>query len=280
MQNRHTSTIALIILLLTTSAVSAETTRCTAITTLPHTITKQGNYCLFRSLSFKSGAGPAIRIDANNVMIDFNGHSLINVAPRSASGPDGVTAEDRQNITISNGGIRGFRRGLHFLDSSTSGTASQRHLVEGMRVSNCSQHGIHVRGSDTIFRNNQVVETGPGPFAAIGMYLRGRSSRAINNDISYTRASGSLDAIGLLVEVATGAVVEHNRIDTVRSALGDSFGIKVAASNDVLVSDSRISNTKSGLVFNSFSARGKYMDNLTSNVGTAFIGGTAVGTND
>lgn len=47
-------------------------------------------------------------------------------------------------------------------------------------------------GSDTIFRNNQIVETGPGPFNTIGLYLRGRGSRALGNDISRTRASGIL----------------------------------------------------------------------------------------
>ena len=53
----------------------------------------------------------------------------------------------------------------------------------------------------------------------------------------------------------------------------------VNVSNDVLVVGNRISSAKYGIYYDGGS--GKYMDNLTSGITTtAFIGGTAVGTNN
>ena len=161
--------LTLILLALVASTSHAETTRCTVISTLPINITKQGAYCLNRNLSTKIATGGAITVIANNVSIDLNGHALVGLAPMSTTSAFGIYAVNRQNITIRNGSIRGFQTAIYLLDSSTSNTASQRHLIEDIRVSKNKEYGIFVWGSDNIVQHNQVADMGVYTRSTAGM---------------------------------------------------------------------------------------------------------------
>src|SRR5262245_57018630 len=86
----------------------AETTQCTAITSVPYTITVPGIYCLIADLEYPSASGDAITIEANNVVIDLNGHKIGNLAAGLGTTAVGISAARRQNITIKNGTLRGF----------------------------------------------------------------------------------------------------------------------------------------------------------------------------
>jgi hypothetical protein len=98
----------------------AETEDCTNITTLPLTITVQGVYCLKQDLATNIASGNAITIATNNVTIDFNGFKLGGLAAGPNTQANGVAAENRQNITLRNGNIRGFRSGVRINGSSLS----------------------------------------------------------------------------------------------------------------------------------------------------------------
>src|SRR2546429_8082646 len=74
----------------------------------------------------------------------------------------GIYALDRQNITIKNGTVRGFYRGILLHDSG--GDASQGHVVEDIRADQNTFIGIQVNGRSSLIRNNQVVATGGTTF--------------------------------------------------------------------------------------------------------------------
>ena len=129
MQTKFIKYLTLTMLLLTTSSAWAETIDCTAITTLPTTITVQGIYCLTGDLATSMTSGLAIDIQTNNVTIDLNGWKLGGLAAGAGTGTVGIFAWARKNITIRNGTIRGFYRGILLNDGSPY-TASQGHLIE------------------------------------------------------------------------------------------------------------------------------------------------------
>jgi hypothetical protein len=269
---------ALSLFFLFSYSVQAETTECTVITSLPYTITTQGIYCLTSDLSTGMGTGNAITIATNNVVIDLNGHKLGGLAAGPGTGARGIYANQRKNITIRNGTIRGFMEGIWLSDGSPY-TTSQGHLIEDIRANMNTSTGIHVDGQGNIIRNNQVVSTS-GSTGAIGIMTVGPGARVLNNDVIETKEQTiNTSAWGVLVHSGPGSVVENNRIGNSSLGPGASCGIYIYFPGNVLVSDNRVTNMKNGVSYIS-SATGKYHDNLTSGVTTPFSGGTDAGGND
>jgi len=278
MKTKLTKYLTLTILLLTASSAWAETIDCTPITTLPYVITTQGIYCFTGDLATSMTLGNAIDIQTNNVVIDLNGWKLGGLAAGTGTQTVGIHAWQRKNITIKNGTIRGFYRGI-YLNDSPPYTNSQGHLVEDIRADMNTYRGMEIRGRGSVVRRNQVVDTGGSTTStgAYGIILYGPGTRALNNDISSSAATSAGAAVGLFINTADGAVVEGNRIDDVSSGTGTTYGIYISSSNDVLAAGNRITSADNGIFYSS--STGKYMGNLTSNVATPFTGGTTVGTN-
>ena len=125
------SVFALIALTLIAPA-QAETVNCTAITSLPYTISTQGVYCLTDHLSTAITTGNAITINTNNVVLDLNGFKLGGLSAGLGTQAHGIYAYQRQNITIKNGTVRGFFIGIYLDDFSpfTTPRSSDREWEE------------------------------------------------------------------------------------------------------------------------------------------------------
>jgi hypothetical protein len=256
----------------------AETTNCTAITSLPYNISAQGIYCLRGNLNTSMAIGHAITINADNVVLDLNGFKLDGLSGGTGTLADGIYAYQRKNITIRNGTVRGFMEGI-LLGDFEPFTTSQSHLIEDIRADMNTYVGIQVVGRGNIIRNNQVVNThgsttNKSPLAIVAY---GPGARVINNDVIETKEqSGAGAAVGIYLYSSPGAVVENNRIGN--SSRGTSFGICIDGSStnpstDVLVSNNRVTTMVVGVCYFS-SSTGKYRGNLTSGVTIPYSGGT------
>jgi hypothetical protein len=255
----HTAKLAaslLVMLALALGAVpaQAETVNCTAITTVPFVITTQGIYCFIGDVVTAITSGNAIDIQTNNVVLDLNGWKLGGLAAGLGTTALGINAVDRQNITIMNGTIRGFFRGIN-LDDGGSGL-SQGHIVKGIRADQNTFSGISARGNAIIVEGNQVVKTGGtttiANASAHGIIILGDGARVLNNDV----------------------------INTVKQGTGTANGINFNASTASLAVNNRITGADQGIDYNS-GATGKYRDNLTFDVTSPFTGtGTNAGNNN
>lgn len=255
----HTAKLAASLLVLLAWVVGAaparaETVDCTAITALPAVITVQGVYCFTGSLSTAMTSGNAITIQAHNVVLDLNGFKLGGLAAGLDTSAIGIRAINRQNITIKNGTIRGFLFAIALEDNNT-GVPQGGHVVEDIRADQNTLGGIVLGGSGNIVRNNQIVATGGttnfgANVEAYGIHISGSGPRVLNNDVINTVAQGTGTAWGMQFPVATGALVVNNRIT------GADIGIDLTGGT------------------------GKYRDNLTFDVTTAFVGGTDAGNNN
>lgn len=111
---------AALALLLFSSPAWAERVGCTAITTLPATISSPGTYCLTKDLATTEPELPAISVLSSDVQLDCNGHRIANTADNKATGivigqyygthPDDVAVEHCQ--------VRGFLNGIVSVDFS------------------------------------------------------------------------------------------------------------------------------------------------------------------
>jgi hypothetical protein len=247
--------VPLVVLMLVCGPVpaTAETKNCTAIGAVPAVITAQGIYCFTQDLTTSISSGNAIEIQTNNVVLDLNEFKLGGLAAGLGTQASGIRADNRQNITIKNGSVRGFMRGIEINDSG----ASQGHVVERVRADQNTYVGIVVQGAGSLIRNNQVVATGGSTVVAttsgnaFGIVALGNGPRVLDNDVITTTKQGSGTAWDIFISSATGAFAANNRITT------SDRGIDYAGAST-----------------------GKYRDNLTFDIPSPFLGGTDAGNNN
>jgi nitrous oxidase accessory protein NosD len=260
--------------------IQAETTNCTAIPSVPYTISVPGIYCLTGNLKTSMPLGNAITINVNNVVIDLNGRKLGGGAAGAGTEAVGIYAHQRKNITIKNGTIRGFNMGVYVVDSGDY-TTSQGHIIEDIRADMNTYKGLAVQGRGNIIRNNQVVDTGGSANNPIfGIHVLGSGARVLNNDIIETKAEGVYSAYGIYIDYpSSGTVVENNRIGN-SSLMEYTYGIYVTdMCSNVLVSNNRVTLMKNGIFIDTASGA-KYCDNLAIGCTTPYFGGTNAGNNN
>jgi len=137
------------------TASADETTFCNQfITTLPYTITVQGHYCFDRNLATAITAGNAITINVDFVVIDLNNFKLGGGSAGLGTNATGIGSVSHRNITIRNGNIRGFKKGISLTGSGGG------HLVENNVLDGNTWYGAEVFGDTVVVRNNIVTNTG------------------------------------------------------------------------------------------------------------------------
>lgn len=272
--------------LLGATGVAAETTNCTPVTSLPAVISSGGVYCFTQNLATTMTSGSAIEILANNVTLDMNGFKLGGMGAGPATTANGIYAYQRKNLTIRNGIVRGFWRGIH-LDDLSPYTTSKGNLVENIRAEGNRLVGIFVEGKGSQVRNNQVIDTQgePDHVQTVGIVVNGPSCMIENNQVSDTvtaTGGGSHSAYGIIFSGA-GCVVAGNYVAETWSSDDQSYGIYIAGSSatqHVTIKDNIINTAEYGIFF-SGGTSGKYIGNITHNIGTTAYqgGGTAIGNN-
>ena len=275
----------LAILLLSTVlplSTKAETIDCTAITSLPYVIATQGVYCLTGNLSTSmTGSFGAIEIQANNVTLDLNGYKLGGLAAGDGTDQGGIYAYQRKNITIKNGIVRGFFRGIWLRDDPPF-TTSSGHVVTGILADQNTNQAISVYGIGNTVSHNTVVDTGGTTFfggQGWGIWVRGDSARVANNVVSNTFSGSVNNTRAIYIASSNYSVVENNTVTDTISDTANSYAIYVEGIG-VFVRNNNLANADFGIYFSSGSDGGKYFNNLTFDVTTPFTGGTAIGGNN
>lgn len=275
----------LVLAVLGSGAAQAETTVCTPVTLTQGfaTIDSSGVYCLTDSLTRSRTTGSAIEIQANDVTLDLNGYVLDGSGAGAYTNATAIYANGRQNLTIKNGTVRGFQRGINLIGSNSRG-----HVIEDIRAEGNTLMGISVTGSGSIIRRNRVFATGPtsnSTFTTSGIYAKGLGIRVLDNLVADTHANGVANAYGIYVSTGSnGAVVHGNRVSNPNLPdSGNSFGVSVAGggsapSHDVAVTHNTVARMIYGILYSGNSTSGLYAYNLVSACTRAFSGGTAAGT--
>jgi parallel beta-helix repeat protein len=233
-----------------------------------------------RNLATNLSSGNAITITVNNVTIDMNGYKLGNLAAGPGTEAYGIVANEKRNITIRNGTIRGF---YYAIDLNGSDATSSGHLVEDIRADGNTFTGMLVIGTGNIVRNNQVVSTSGSTVhgSAYGIRVIGPGARVMNNDVTDT-AAGSGTVMGIYVWSSDSTVVEGNRVSDTSVDSGTAYGINITISSKVMVVNNRIATADYGVFYSSSGggSTGKYRDNITDGIGTTpYTGGTDAGNN-
>ena len=213
-----------------TFADADETTLCNFyITSLPYSIFTQGHYCFDRNLSTAMTSGNAIGIYSDFVVLDLNNFKLGGGSAGLGTNTIGINVDtNRNNITIRNGNIRGFRIGIAF------GSVGDNDLVETNVLDGNTNVGISVgAGGTSVIRNNLVINTGgstQNPDRVIGIGASatnsGSTTAVRDNIVSNTFNSSTYytvkGTIGIFVE---GGLADHNLVSAGTVAKGTAVGI-------------------------------------------------------
>lgn len=269
-----------VVTLLTVSpgAAGAETIDCKVLRSLPVVISSPGIYCLARNLQTAQATGIAIEVDASDVVVDLNGHTLDGSAAGPATNTDGIASSSgpsaRTNVTIKNGTIRGFRNGVQ--------VSHRRAVVEDLTLDRNTFTGVAVSGEGSIVRRNLISRTGGTtafPDGADGFALRiaGNGNLVEENTISeVVPGLGQIPGSewGIFVAVSNGCIVRNNVVtDSQPQVNARTFGIAVGGSNNAVVIGNTVTTRHVGLSFES--ATGVYSQNVVYAPTPVLTGGTA-----
>jgi parallel beta-helix repeat protein len=132
-----------------------------------------------------AASGNAITVNASNVSIDLNGHTLNCVT--SSNSANGIYGSNRANLQVRNGLIGGFNHGVDL----EAGTLAFGSGVAGIRFWK-NQWAIYFNGSTgCVVQNCQFISG----FVGV-LFLNGSGNRATNNvasGLSYGFASEGTD---------------------------------------------------------------------------------------
>lgn len=258
------------------------------ISKVPFVINVPGTYLLNRDRLY-TGTGYAITINTDNVVVDLGGNTLSgNPTIAQANSTAGIFAQDRRNITVRNGTVRSFARGVYL-----EGLSGSNHLVENIRADLSTFLGIQVKGNNSIVRQCRVTTVGGATaFRAtrFGLHLTGRALLAEDNTILEVSPDASdflNEAAGIYIENSANAILARNKVQNSATTLAQqspkNYGIIVSDSPDVLVERNQVVGTAGAIQYrgtvSSNNQGGVYRDNsvLASGAGIAVTSGVKDG---
>jgi hypothetical protein len=256
--NTHPSPRArlpLVLLFVIVSCASLLTARAdTPINSVPITINSPGRYFLSMNLSSNHSSKNAITINADDVTIDFQDHTISGLGAGIATNANGISATNRRNITIKNGTLTGFKIAVVLQRGLNPTVSNNAHnVVQNMVLSSNTFGGV-------------LIESGTG--CRVEKCLISRTGGTF---------SGA-DAFGISLPFST-AVARDNQISTVLATLGSSFGIICHNSNTLLLRN-QIDTCINGITVTGNEGQTKFQNTLTANVNRPFNGGIDAGQNN
>ena len=151
-------------LFLASAGVRADTIVCTTINSLPVTISDPGTYCLAADFTVPAGPTWAITINAADVTLDCNGHSITGPTPVAPPAPalttNGILLDNSARTTVRNCKIKGFQQGIRLgVPMSPGNTKPLDAVIEDNRVTG-SMFAISGTGRGVSrVHNNTVLNT-------------------------------------------------------------------------------------------------------------------------
>jgi len=209
------------------------------IDAVPVVISSQGTWCLRHDVSTAVTEGSAIEIAANNVTIDCNGFKVGGLAAGVATNAAGIETIARNNATVRNCSVRGFRFGIQL-----SGPGG--HLVEDNRVEASTGIGIAVHGGAMV-RRNLVIDTGGSPHegVSVGIFasyydqegMADILDNSVHGVVASAGPSGSASVYGIYAMYSAGSINGNRVRGLVPRDLGVAYGIRQQSSDPLIVRD-------------------------------------------
>jgi len=225
-------------------------------------VAQTGSYVLTRDVAVSSGE--AIRVDADGVTLDLNGHAV----SVDGAGSAVVIGPEVTSFTLRNGKLLGGNNGVSY----AAGANRARIRVESVEILHPGTYGVFAIGAASLeIRSVHVVgagmdgiyaDGGAGPLSARlldntvedatgdGIYLRGLRGGEVRRNVVVGHAEAGIDLVSDGSWPGGGNVLEGN---TVRGGGAASVGIRIDSmtSNNLLTANVVSSNGAQGILVGS-----------------------------
>jgi len=215
-------------------AGAAANADCMPISSLPYQVSASGFYCVTADFSVNSDSykGDTITVDASNVDIDFQGHTVTNTAPSTSNRGVGVRILNftaLHDVTIHNVSLYWFEAGV-VANNFDSGAQPSNLTVDHMTIQNTRTSGIYLNGINLRVTNN-TINSVIGSTLAFGIELQ-CCSPAPNNMTASNRAV-------VQGNIISGVKVSAKATDGT-NARANALGIYVAGFPNLVIRDNAI----------------------------------------
>lgn len=247
---------------------------CTAITSVPATLSSTGRYCLTQDVSMGGTSGTAITIDADAVALDLQGHTVRGSGAANVS-TVGINVAGHKYFDIGNGSIAGFSRGVAVVVNGA--TRSRDGAVHDLDVHRAFLYGLLIDCDGCSVRDNAVTDTslpaGFNGYTADGIAVEGTGNQVTGNRVYSTRNANG-ESIAFAIGAANSTIARNGAFDT-HGASDNAYGYLISGMSTLLVD-----NTAQGFstCYWVQGAAMKYRGNLANACATSYGGGaTAFG---
>jgi hypothetical protein len=217
------------------SPARADTELCTALTTLPATITQPGRYCLRQDFVVSPGTGAAITLQASNVVLDCNGHSVRYPSPGNGVDAKGIHSKPGfLHNEIRHCVVDGYFRGI-YLQTTLSREALYAQVTDNT-VLNSGWVGIHAMGGSNRIERNHVDRT-HGYDDAKGIWVAASFDNALGTavrdnqvtDLRWSQPNASAVGAGIVL-CCTAVEITGNVVSGLYAPTGDQVvGVMVSS---------------------------------------------------
>ncbi len=221
------------------------------ISAVPFTINAPGAYYVTRDLTVASGV--AVTINANNVTLDLNGHTLTNSATAAGNWVI-ITNVSFNGVRVTGGRVVGGNLGVELEGSS----AAQLQL-DHLNVSGAGAYGVNIYSSGVV-PATAIVEAVQvtGPAGTAGIALQGVSGGRVSGNST----KGCYN--GIQLDNSRGVIVENNTV-----ADSTNFGIYlINGSRDNLLTGNTVQKSTSNGIYLNGSRGNRVTYNIINNNGS------------
>jgi hypothetical protein len=232
---------------------------CTAISTIPTTITKPGTYCLTADASVNMTTGNGISIASHDVTLDCGGHQLRNIATANTGNATAIQFSNRHNVVVKQCRvIGGWSIGIDAYQDNTKPNTNYYVQIQDNYVAGPLWHGIRAFGSAIEVTNNTVYDIG-GKLNqyAIGIRVGGSNAgfkmHVVNGNKVIGTNSPYSAAYGIFSDgTVSGAFLENGIAGTSAPAGQKTYGLYIAGTYN-RISDNHITGVGGTLEYGIFS---------------------------
>jgi Right handed beta helix region len=189
----------------------------TAITSVPFTISKSGNYYLATNLTLPIPGSPAIIITASEVILDLNGRTLSGLQPQEAQ--IGILVDNANDVIVQEGNIDNFGEGIMWFPGSSGLNA--KNLVENVRFNN-NQIAVFDESGTSNWVKQCVIDGGD-----VGVFLNDANGDRVSHSIFEEQQASQSEHLGIPIFSASsrGNLFDENEIVHSTTPGGNFFGL-------------------------------------------------------
>lgn len=206
----------------------------------PTTISAPGQYCLTADITTNIVSGNTITINANDVVLDCQNHTLRSTAASNGGTSTAIYFNSHNNIVIRNCRIiGGYTSGIQASQANTVPNKNYYITLQDNYIAGPFQYGILAFGSGIEITGNRIYDIGgqansPAFGIRLGAYSTGFKFHVVRDNLIAGTNSPDSNAFGIFSDGTVAGIFAHNVISgfTSGNTAYRGYGIRLSGTEN------------------------------------------------